>query len=67
MFKVYGYISDGGDGSACLLWTSNPDSVDLDEDERYYLNEGCWAEVLEFPNAEAAKACGLNWNTEEDE
>lgn len=58
MYKVYGYISDGGDGSAALCWTDDPNSVDLD-DEEYYANEGSWAEVLTFDSPEQAKACGI--------
>lgn len=58
MFKVYGYISDGGDGSASLHWTADPDSVDLD-DEQCYMNEGDWAEVLTFESEAAAKAAGI--------
>lgn len=60
-FTLYGYISDGGDGSASLHWTSNPDSVDLDDDEWLFLNEGNWAEILTFESEEAAKAVGLIW------
>ncbi|CCE60789.1 hypothetical protein tf_34 [Pseudomonas phage tf] len=63
-FTLYGYLSDNGDGSASLHWTSNPDSVDLD-DEQYYMCEGDWVEVLTFDSPEAARACGLSWSDEE--
>lgn len=61
MFKLYGYISDNGDGSTSLHWTSNPDAVDLDGDEQFFMNEGGWAEVLTFDSRESAEACGLRW------
>ena len=58
MYKVYGYLSDNGDGSVSLHWTDDPDSVDLD-DEQYYPGEGDWSEVLTFDSPEQAKACGI--------
>lgn len=53
--KVYGLISDSGDGSSAILWFRDDKTVDrlLDEDtycEQFYGNEGSPAETLTFPD-----------------
>lgn len=61
MYKVYFFTVDGGDGSASVDYTDDPEYLDrmTEEDpESYGANEG-YALVLSFPNQEAARAAGL--------
>lgn len=65
MFKVYSYVQDGGDGSASIQWTNDPDYLEKhDDDEGLYMNEGDFSDVLTFESEEAAKAVGLSWNND---
>jgi hypothetical protein len=53
--KVFGLISDGGDGSSAVLWFRDEKIVDrlLEDDqhcEQFYANEGSPAETLTFPD-----------------
>lgn len=56
MQKVFGLVSDGGDGSSSILWFLDEKVVDnlLNDDseytEQFYGNEGSPAETLTFPD-----------------
>ena len=51
MQKVYGLISDNGDGSASIDWFKDQSIVEnlLENCEEYGVNEGLPAETLIFP------------------
>jgi hypothetical protein len=52
--KIYGLISDSGDGSSCIQWFRTKEKVDeiLNDDslEQYYANEGEPSAVLDLPD-----------------
>ncbi len=53
--KVYGLISDSGDGSSCIQWFRTKEKVDelLDDEnghEQYYANEGEPSAELDLPD-----------------
>jgi hypothetical protein len=52
MQKVYGLISDNGDGSSSMYWFKDKSIVEnlLENDESFYANEGVAAETLVFPD-----------------
>lgn len=52
MQKVYGLISDNGDGSSSISWFKDKSIVEnlLENDESFYANEGVAAETLVFPD-----------------
>lgn len=63
MQKVYGLISDGGDGSSSIRWFQNEAIVDAilesDDVEQWWGNEGSPSEVLTFPDDLDLKKCGF--------
>lgn len=66
MQKVYGLISDNGDGSASMHWFRDKDVVDklLNDDEncgQYGQNEGSPAETLTFPDEFNLETCGFTF------
>lgn len=68
--KVYVFIVDGGDGSASVQYTRDPDFLDRmwDEDpESYGLNEGGYSDILEFPDDLDLEECGFSFYEGEEE
>ena len=63
MQRVYGLISDCGDGSSSMYWFQNKAIVDAilesDDVEQFYPNEGSPSETLIFPNDLNLKECGF--------
>jgi len=52
MIKLYGLISDNGDGSNSVHWYTNKTLIDylLKEDETYYANNGSPTVTLNLPD-----------------
>jgi hypothetical protein len=68
--KIYGLISDNGDGSASMHWFRTKEKVDemLDEDnqhEHYWGNEGSPAVTLQFPEGLDLETAGFRFWHEE--
>jgi hypothetical protein len=48
--RVYGLISDNGDGSSSMHWFRTPEKVEeMNNHENYWANEGGPAETLTLP------------------
>lgn len=66
--KIYGLISDNGDGSNSIRWFKNSDIVNaiLENDalELWYGNEGSPAETLIFPDDFDFSAAGFCFSDE---
>lgn len=66
MQKVYGLISDHGDGSSSTRWFQNKEIVDAilesDDVEQWYANEGAPAQVLTFPDDLNLVECGFSFD-----
>jgi hypothetical protein len=60
---IYGLIADHGDGSSGMHWFRDKALIDeiLEDDERYYANEGVPAEVLTFPKELNLEECGFEF------
>ena len=71
MQKVYGLISDHGDGSSSTRWFQNVAIVDAilesDDMEQWYGNEGSYSEVLTFPDEVDLVKCGFWFDDDEYE
>lgn len=62
MQKVYVFVSDGGDGSASVCFTQDPNLLSILEEEdpeSFGLNEGGYSDVLTFPADLDLKAAGF--------
>lgn len=62
--KIYGLVSDCGDGSSCMHWFRDEKIVEqcLEHDcESYGMNEGVPAETLEFPDELNLEKCGFSF------
>lgn len=62
--KIYGLMSDNGDGSSSINWFKNKQLVDKILDPDYYpeawgCNEGSPAETLTFPDDLNLEECGF--------
>lgn len=69
--KVFGLISDSGDGSSSLRWFKDQALVDrlLEDDgfcEVFYANEGCPAETLVFPDDFDLDSVGFVFDSAQD-
>ena len=70
--KIYGIVSDSGDGSSCMHWYRSIDKVDEMLDPRnghenyWSSNEGGPAEILDFPNDLDLEACGFTFSDDGD-
>ena len=70
MQKVFGLVSDGGDGSSSILWFRDGKIVDrlLGDDnaysEQFYANEGSPAETLTFPDDLNLDTVGFSFSDE---
>lgn len=68
MKKVYGIISDSGDGSSSIYWFKDSKIADmlLDDDSEYVeqfgCNEGGYAEELTFPDDVDLQQCGFSFS-----
>ena len=71
MQKVYGLISDHGDGSSSTRWFQNKEIVDAilesGDVEKWYANEGVPSEVLTFPDDLNLVECGFSFDDEDYE
>lgn len=66
--KIYGIISDSGDGSSCLLFFKDLELLEkvMEEDpERFYANEGSPAVILNLPDTLDLKEVGITLDDEE--
>ena len=68
MQKVYGLISDHGDGSSSTRWFQDEAIVNAilesDDVEQWYPNEGVPSEVLTFPDDLNLVECGFSFDDE---
>ena len=70
---VFGLTVDSGDGSSHIQWfrdeavaqrlLDSDDGVDL---EMYGANEGCFSEVLTFPDDLDLEACGFRFSDHDE-
>ena len=68
--KIYGVISDSGDGSSCVIFFKDRELVDkiMEADpERFYANEGSPAFTLNLPDNIDLKEVGITLDDEEFE
>ena len=64
MIKIYGLVSDNGDGSASVHWFKNDINVEQlmeDDVETWGMNEGYPAEILTFPDGFDFDTCGITF------
>lgn len=70
MQKIYGLLSDNGDGSASIHWFKSYRLCErlMEEDlERWGMNEGSPCETLTFPNELNLEECGFEISDDEYE
>lgn len=69
--KIYGLMSDNGDGSSSINWFKNKQLVDkiLDDGDPYIwgCNEGYPAETLTFPDDLNLEECGFMFSDDDYE
>ena len=69
MIKIYGLVSDNGDGSASVHWFKDIDSVNaaMEYDvSTWSMNEDYPAEILTFPDGFDFDACGITFYEDDD-
>lgn len=70
MQKIYGLLSDNGDGSASINWFKSYELCEklMEEDpERWSMNEGSPCEILTFPDELNLDKCGFVFSDDEYE
>lgn len=70
MQKIYGLMSDNGDGSASIHWFKNYELCEnlMEEDpEQWGINDGVPSETLTFPDDLNLEECGFVFSDEEYE
>lgn len=67
---VYGLVKDGGDGSASMCWFREDQRAEAEvlllDEEEFFMNEGGFAVVLEFPDDLDLEQAGFSFYLEND-